>query len=298
METDAAEVGLGEIEETHAGKAEGVEVLGQGRSFNPRCAKDAPGPGAGPVDIQLGQGLGEDGGGIEARGDAVTDGGRGREEVGLGARGERRGDVGESEPGGGLGVGEAVDEWQGAGGDEGEARGVGGGAVGETVAGDGTVADDAGEADFGTGLEGEFERGEVGVATDADVLQVDDQKVEASQKLGRGLAEFAVEGVDGDAPERVRERVGALAGGGKAEVAMFGREEGAEVVAEDTAQGLGGGLAGGEERGPMGEKADLEGGVGGTEPGLDAGGHLRPTRMRVVGMAAHSSKASSQSSEA
>ena len=298
VKTNAAEVGLGEVEEAHAREAESVEVIGEGWPLNPRRAKDTPSPGPRAVDVQLRQGLGKDGGGIEPRGNTVTDGGRGRDEISLGTGRERRGKIRQSEPGGGLGVGEAVDKRQLTRRDEGETRGVGGRAVGESVAGDRPVADHAGEADFSAGLKGQLERREIGVATNADVLQVDDEEVESGQKLGRGLAQVAVEGVDRNAPERVRDRVGTLPRGGKSEVAVLRREERAEVVAEDATQGLSRGLSGGEKSGPMREQPNLERGVCGAEPGLDAGGHLRPTRMRVVGMAAHSSKASSQSSEA
>ena len=84
---------------------------------------------------------------------------------------------------------------------------------------------------------------------------------------------------------------------------MLGGEEGAEVGAEMAAEGLCGGLAGGVEGGLVGEEPDAEARVGGAQPDLGAGGvgrrgHLRARRMRVVGMAEHSSRAASQSSEA
>ena len=167
VKTNAAEVGLGEVEEAHARKAESVEVIGEGWPLNPGRTKDAPSPGTRTVNVQLRQGLGKDGGGVKPRGDAIADSGRGRDEVGLGAGRERRGKMRQSEPSGGFGVGEAVDERQLARRNEGEARGVGGQTVGESVAGDRPVADHAGEADFSAGLKGQLERREIGPATRA-----------------------------------------------------------------------------------------------------------------------------------
>ena len=53
VKTNAAEVGLGEVEEVHAREAESVEVIGEGWPLNPRRAKDAPSPGTSPVNVQL-----------------------------------------------------------------------------------------------------------------------------------------------------------------------------------------------------------------------------------------------------
>ena len=87
------------------------------------------------------------------------------------------------------------------------------------------VEDGDGERRLGARLEHVLQRGEVCVAPDADVAEVDDYAPDAFEHLRRRLAVLAVQGVDREVPERMPRAGGVLARRGGPEETVLGRVE-------------------------------------------------------------------------
>jgi hypothetical protein len=68
----------------------------------------------------------------------------------------------------------------------------------------GPIQHDERDCGFGAGLHGERHRPHEGVHTNAHVLQIEDERVETGEHLGRRLAHFAVERMHGTAGHGVR----------------------------------------------------------------------------------------------
>ena len=88
-----------------------------------------------------------------------------------------------------------------------------------------SVEDDDGNVVFGGGFHHIAHRGDIGVEPYADILQVEENQVDALQHFGRGLLVFAVERHDGQACLLVFSAVPLGSGVGGATEAMLGRED-------------------------------------------------------------------------
>lgn len=149
---------------------------------------------------------------------------------------------------------------------------VDGSVDGETADGIDAIEDEEGEIVFRGGFHGEAHGRDIGVEAGADILNIEDERIEAGELIGGGFAAvFAVKAVDGEASFGVGFVVDVFIG--FAADAVFGAEEGDEVDVGGLVEEVDGGGAGAIAAGVIGDEAEalvFEGGeILGLE-GIDA----------------------------
>ncbi|MDW8207604.1 MAG: hypothetical protein RMJ43_07180 [Chloroherpetonaceae bacterium] len=152
--------------------------------------------------------------------------------------------------------GHAVSDGYGVACGEGEAFGVGEWSFDmDSVDGVGSVEDDVAEVVLCGGFEGVEERGDVGVEAASDVLDVEDEGVDAGELVGLGALALSVEAVDGESGSGVV-GVGDAGVGGALE-SVFGCEEGVEVESGGVVEEVDGGYSVLVAAGVVGDEGDV-----------------------------------------